>query len=132
MAFHRPGDFLVGVAFVIYLPSFHSPFHLDDIGAIVNDPYYHIHDLKPHTLFRAAFKDFKQNRPLTNITLALNYYFGGLNPFGYHVVNFLVFLLTAFGIWLTLQKLLVRLGFDAARVRPGGMDFNFGLDCAPA
>ena len=81
----------------------------------MKNQYVHILDLKPATLFRAAFQDFQQNRPLSNLSLALNFYFGQLNPFGYHVVNFIFFCLTALGIWLLLARLFVRLGFDPAR-----------------
>jgi tetratricopeptide (TPR) repeat protein len=81
----------------------------------VNNPYVHILDFKPATLFRAAFQDGLQNRPLSNLSLALNYYFGRLDPFGYHVVNFVFFCLTALGIWLLLVRLFIRLGFDPAR-----------------
>ena len=62
-----------------------------------------------------SFQDFKQNRPLTNLSLALNFYFGQLDPFGYHIVNFIFFFLTGLGIWLLLNRLFIRLGYDPAR-----------------
>ena len=109
------GIFLLAFALVIYLPSFSGPFHFDDLSSVVNNPYVHIRDLNPATLFRAAFQDRLQNRPLSNLSLALNYYFGQLNPLGYHVVNFLFFCLTALGIWLLLERLFTRMGFAPAR-----------------
>lgn len=114
-AYPSQGLALVLLALVIYRPSFHSQFTIDDLSSIVQDRYVQISDLKPRTLAKAAFKNFKQNRPLTNITLALNYYFNGLNPFGYHIVNFGFFLATAFGIWLLLLKLFSRLGLQYSR-----------------
>ena len=110
-----PGIILLTFALVIYLPSFKGAFHLDDMHSIVDNPYVHIRNLKPATLFRAAFQDFHQNRPLSNLSLALNYYFGRLDPFGYHVVNFIFFCLTGLGIWLLLNRLFLQLGFEQAR-----------------
>ena len=109
------GIFLVAFALVIYLPSFKASFHYDDLNSIEKNQYVHILDFKPATLFRAAFQDGLQNRPLSNLSLAINYYFDQLNPFGYHIVNFLFFCLTALGIWLLLARLFVRMGFDPAR-----------------
>ena len=111
---------LIGLPLLSYLPSFHSQFHLDDWTIVRNSRYLNIKDLKPDTLYRAAFQDFKNNRPLVNLTLALNYFIAAagpgqnarIEPLGYHIVNFLVLLITAFGIWLWLRKLLGRLEFD--------------------
>jgi len=93
-------------ALLIYLPGFKVPFIYDDRLSIVENDYIHIADLRPGTLKRAAFQDFLHNRPLTNLSFALNYYFNGLNPLGYHAVNFILLVLTALGIWLWLEKLL--------------------------
>jgi protein O-mannosyl-transferase len=109
------GILLLAFALVIYLPSFQAPFHFDDRGSVLNNPHVQISDLKPKTLFRAAFQDGLQNRPLSNLSLALNFYFGRLNPAGYHMVNFFFFCFTALGIWLLLERLFARLGFDPNR-----------------
>jgi len=116
---------LVGFPLLSYFPGFHSQFHLDDWPIVRNNRYLNITDLKPATLYRAAFQDFKNNRPLVNLTLALNYYLVGresgtnaeVGPFGFHLLNFLVLVLTAFGIWLWLRKLPGLLGFDSRRGR---------------
>ena len=101
-------------ALVIYLPSFKAPFIYDDVPGIVKNDYLHIKSLSLGALKGAAFQDFKQNRPLTNLSFGLNYFFNGLNPFGYHLVNFAFFLLTALGIFLFIQKIL-SLRFDRLR-----------------
>ncbi len=112
-----PALALVAVAVLVYEPSFNSPFSFDDLNAVVNNRYIRIPDLSPPSLIRAAFQDFKHNRPLTNLTLALNFYFNQLDPFGYHLVNFFFFILTGLGIWLSLRNLLLRLGHDPGRAR---------------
>ncbi len=45
-------------------------------------------------------------RPLVNYTLALNYYFGGLNPVGYHLFNLTVHLLAALLLMLIVNRIL--------------------------
>ena len=94
------GILLAGFALVIYLPSFKAPFHMDDLTSIAQNRYIRISSLNPRSLWEASFQDYRQNRPLTNLSFALNYYFNQVNPFGYHLVNFCIFILTAFGVWL--------------------------------
>jgi protein O-mannosyl-transferase len=106
---------LLGMALLAYLPSFRAPFQYDDVGLIVENKFIQIQNLSLGNLARAGFQDFKQNRPVPNASLALNYYFGGLEPFGYHLVNFFILILTAAGIWLLLRQLLLRLGFDPVK-----------------
>jgi len=109
------GFLLFIIALLVYGPSFKVPFLFDDRLSIVQNQYIRITSLGARPLFYAAFQDFKQNRPLTNLSLALNYYFNRENPRGYHLVNFFFFLLTAFGIWQVLGKIFSRLGYDPLR-----------------
>ena len=117
----RPGIYvgqalaLLVMALLAYLPSFRVPFQYDDVGLIEHNQYIRISSLSPANLARAGIQDYKQNRPVSNLSFALNYYFGGLDPFGYHLVNFVILILTAAGIWLLMRKLLLRLGFDPFR-----------------
>ena len=113
-----PGILLLAFATLIYLPSFQGSFHLDDLSSIVKNPYVHITDLKPETLFRAAFQDGLQNRPLSNLSLGLNFYFNRTSTFGYHLANFAFFLLTSLAVWLLLERLLLRLGYAPGRSAP--------------
>jgi protein O-mannosyl-transferase len=106
---------LAAFALIIYLPSFSAPFFLDDWGSIVDNQYIRVRDLKPSTLLGAAMQNGLQNRPLSNLSFALNYYFNGIDPLGYHLVNFIFFCLTALGVFLLLMRLLARLGFDRTR-----------------
>lgn len=45
-------------------------------------------------------------RPLVNLSLAMNYYFGGLNPRGYHLFNLLVHSLSALLLWAIVRRTL--------------------------
>ncbi len=77
---------LVGIA--AYANSFQGAMVLDDESSIVLNP--RIHHLWPvwHVLTDTT-------RPLVQLSIALNYALGGLNVFGYHVVNLTIHLCAA-------------------------------------
>ena len=106
---------LIGAALLVYWPSFRAPFQFDDFASIVSNKYIQLADLSPSSLVRAALQDFRQNRPLSNLTFAINYYFSKDKTFSYHLVNFLVLVFTALGVWLFLKKFFSFLKFDPSR-----------------
>jgi len=73
---------IAAVAIVIYSNTFYSSFHFDDTPSIVENYAIHRFDLKE--IFSTSL------RPILDITFALNYYFGKLNVFGYHLVNLML------------------------------------------
>ena len=80
---HLLAIFLISaLSAIIYSNSFDCSFHFDDQHAIVENYAIHRFDLKE--IFSSS------NRPVLDITLAVNYYFGKLNVFGYHLVNLLL------------------------------------------
>ncbi len=77
--------FLIALCvFVIYSNIYSSPFVFDDIPHIVEKE--NIGDLDYHM----SFDRLRQPRGIVYLTFALNYRFGGLNVFGYHLVNVLI------------------------------------------
>lgn len=64
---------------LVYSNSFDCSFHFDDIRAIVENYAVHRFDLRE--IFTTSY------RPILDVTLAINYALGGLNVFGYHLVN---------------------------------------------
>ena len=70
------------LATIIYSNSFDASFHFDDKPAIVENYVIHRFDVKE--IFSAS------TRPILDLTFALNYYFGKLNVFGYHLVNLML------------------------------------------
>ncbi|MDP2753904.1 MAG: hypothetical protein Q8P40_05885, partial [Nitrospirota bacterium] len=70
------------VAVIIYSNTFYASFHFDDTPAIVEN--YAIHRFDVREIFSTS------SRPILDITFALNYYFGKLNVFGYHLVNLML------------------------------------------
>jgi len=79
---------IVVLSLLAYSGTFQVPFHFDD------DPYI-IDNQRIRTLSNipSLFADIKGpigSRPFTLATFAINFYFGGLNTFGYHVFNIII------------------------------------------
>jgi protein O-mannosyl-transferase len=53
-------------------------------------------------------------RPLVNLSFAINYYFGGLDPVGYHLINVVIHFLSAMLLWSIVRRTL-RLPYFASR-----------------
>jgi tetratricopeptide (TPR) repeat protein len=89
--------FILG--FGIYSNTLEVPFHFDDTTRIQNNPKVRITEFTFNNLLEAAFnKKSSKNRPVGNVTFALNYYFHKYNRKGYHIVNIIIHILT--GIFL--------------------------------
>lgn len=105
---------------VIYSNTYHSPFVFDDIRSIVEKPA--IRDV-------SNFFDLKRiptSRPVVDLTFAINYSFGKLNVFGYHLVNILIHIINGFIVYflsLEIMKLLFRSPEEAktSKVRGRGL-----------
>lgn len=105
-----------------YLQILAAPFQYDDWYHIVENPAMHLARLTLGDLWHAAVHNINNARPWTNLTLSLNYYAGGLNVRGYHVVNLGLHLATALAVYglilttLTLPRLVSRYGPSARRI----------------
>ena len=90
---------IVGVALVAYSNTFHVPFQFDDRPNIIDNPNIQIKVFTWERLEQLVRNTNKESiRVFSYFTLALNYYLGEFNVFGYHLVNFLVHI--ASGIFL--------------------------------
>ncbi len=99
---------VIVVGFLIYSNSFHGPFAFDDFDHIVNNRHIRITDLGPQSLWDAAFKSPARNRPVANISLALNYYLGADDVFGYHIFNILIHIFNGILVFFVTQILLIQ------------------------
>ena len=99
--------FLAGAGIAIaaglaYFNSFSVPFIFDDGAAIVQNPTIRHLSRLGEVLAGPPWASLTVNgRPLLNLTLALNYAFGGLDVGGYHGVNLAIHILaglTLFGV----------------------------------
>ncbi len=77
---------IVITAFLAFLPSIHSFFLLDDFFWVSLYKTNTIQDIINHypLLFRIQCDDY---RPLLVYPYVLNSFFGGMDPFGYHLLN---------------------------------------------
>ena len=96
---------LVGL---IYGNSFHDSWHFDDYKNIVGNANVHLSRLSWEDISRSfqGIPGESIQRPLAFLTFALNYYAGGLNVEGYHVVNIGLHYLTAVCLFLLLYEIL--------------------------
>ena len=82
------------VGLLIYSNTFNVPFHFDDAPNIVEN--YKLRDL-------SNFWPPSGSRWFGYLTFALNYYFGGLNVAGYHIVNLIIHIFNAILVyWLVI------------------------------
>ncbi|QQG65907.1 tetratricopeptide repeat protein [Desulfobulbus oligotrophicus] len=93
-----------------YSNSLNNSWQLDDYQNILQNPAIHLEHLQPSALIKTFFAEPSFNdtlyRPIACFTFALNWYFGQDSPFGYHLVNIIVHILTAFFLYKTTVLLL--------------------------
>nr|MBP9948388.1 hypothetical protein [Vicinamibacteria bacterium] len=97
------------LAFLVYLPSLAGGFVYDDGELILRNPSIRSLDNLGVVL------RYEPSRPLLNVTWALNYAFGGLDPWHYHLVNVLIHagnaaLLASLFLWMAQRLKLAQAG----------------------
>jgi len=116
---------IAAVALVAYSNTFHVPFHFDDRPNIANNPNIQIKVLTWDRFDRLVKNTYKESiRVFSYFTLALNYYFGGFNVFGYHLVNFLVHI--ASGVFLY-WFLLLTFNLPSLKEKYGSISYKVAL-----
>jgi len=90
---------IIFLIFILYSNSFTVVWHLDDPPNITENTYLTINNLLLETLwntfFAKPYSDGQLYRPIANLSFALNWYIGQDKPFGYHVVNLFIHVLSA-------------------------------------
>lgn len=79
---------------LVYYPSLHAPWYMDDTTSIILNPV--VRDLK------LSLNQLLQPRGMAIFSFALNYQIGGTDPFGYHLVNFALHFCCAVLVYLLL------------------------------
>ena len=97
---------------LIYSNTFHASWHFDDKPNIVNNRYLHLNNLHPNSLLQTLYTNpmnldigNKMYRPVACLTFALNWYLGKDSVTGYHAVNIIIHILSAFFLYLTILNL---------------------------
>lgn len=97
--------FLAAVCFAIYSNGLHGPFFFDDLISIRDNP--NVRSLTPLSdAIGARPGSGSSGRPLVALSLAINYAFGGLDVFGYHLLNVCVHALTALALFALVRRVL--------------------------
>ncbi|MBA4369482.1 MAG: hypothetical protein C0403_17790 [Desulfobacterium sp.] len=91
------------ITIILYSHTLNSPFVLDDAANILENRYIRISSLTWEDLYNAAFKSLRSKRPLSNISIALNYYIGRYNVLGYHLFNIVIHIATGIVLYLFLK-----------------------------
>ncbi len=113
------------IIIIIYSNSFHCSWHFDDRYNILERERIHLEELSWNSISKTFFKIDQRDghqyeklyRPFSCLSLALNWYVGGSNVFGYHVVNVSIHIITAIFLFLTLLTL-----FDTPRFKDFSQD----------
>ncbi len=92
----------------IYLPGLGGSFVFDDYSSIVNNKQIHIESFSPEVLSQLFVGPNGQthilsSRPVAKLSFAMNYFIGGLEPYGFKLVNLFIHLFTAWTIFLILS-----------------------------
>lgn len=102
---------LAAATLAVYYPAFNAPFIFDDGMYIIKNPVV------------AELKNFwppSGPRYLGYLSFALNYRFGGLDPFGYHFANVAVHIANVFLVYLLVELTFKTPLFERAKGREAG------------
>lgn len=102
---------------IVYRQSFHSPFLLDDYGNIIGHHVIEIENLSFDSFQKAWFGPHINNsRKISYLTFAINFWWTGYNPFGFHLVNVAIHILCALFLFLFVHQ---TLGIDWLKEKYG-------------
>ena len=102
---------LAFLVFLIYSNSLDCSWHFDDANNIVFNANLHLEELSwasiKKTFYSHLLNPQDLYRPVSCLSFALNYYFGGLEVRGYHLVNIGIHLLASFFLYLFISQVLL-------------------------
>ena len=89
---------------ITYSNTFDASWHFDDENNILNNKPLHLTELNPQNIKKTFFADWngsgKLYRPVACLSFALNYYFGGIEVYGYHLINLIIHFLSSIFLFL--------------------------------
>ena len=116
---------IAGVAFLAYSNTFSVPFQFDDRPNITQNPNIQIKVFTWDRIQKMIDYTYRESiRVFSYFTLALNYYFGELNVFGYHLVNLLIHVLS--GVFLY-GFLMMTFNLPSLKGRYGAISYKVAL-----
>ena len=101
---------------VCYFNTFNNSWHFDDLPNIVHNTELHINNLNFDSILQTFYAlpadNTKLYRPIPCLSFALNWYFYKDNVFGYHIINFIIHLLSTAILFHTMISL-----FDTPKLK---------------
>ncbi len=99
---------VLGLTVVAYYPGLSGGFVFDDFPNILNNTQLHIHTLTWGSLWNASLSSRAGilHRPVSMLTFALNFYFFGIKPFSFKLVNLVIHLANGVGLFILGSQLL--------------------------
>lgn len=95
------------LVFMVYANTFDASWHFDDVINITDNASVHLTEFNWTNLKKSFFlPNGKLFRPAANLSFALNYYVGGLDVFGYHLVNTILHAMAAVLLFLFIHRTL--------------------------
>lgn len=94
---------------ILYSNTLNAGFIFDDYQYILEDPAVRMAEFTTENLSHAALNGKPRHRLLPNMSFAVNYYFGGYNVVGYHLVNIVLHFLTGVFLFFFIR---ITLGID--------------------
>jgi Tfp pilus assembly protein PilF len=95
------------LVFALYFNTLGNGFLYDEQALIINNPYIksfrHIPQLFTSDVFHFGLEHSDKYRPLSMLAYAVDYFFWGLKPFGYHLTNIFLHALNGFLIFRLLK-----------------------------
>jgi len=100
---------------LIYSNTWDSGLHYDDSVNITKNKHVHLEKLDWQSIKGSWFSGGARGdiyhpvlyRPVAQFSFALNYYFHGVEVFGYHLVNILIHIITAMFLFLFIKEILL-------------------------
>jgi tetratricopeptide (TPR) repeat protein len=92
------------IGFAVYSNTINSPFLFDDQAHIKDNTHIRLTELKLQNIADAAFKSPLPERPVANISFALNYFFFHYNVISYHLINIFIHIISATFLFLLLKN----------------------------
>ena len=106
---------------LIYATTLQAPYFFDDEINITRNPHIRLTKITFDNLLKTGFESPTPSRPVAYISFGLNYYLGGDDVFGYHVVNIVIHLITGLLLFLfvkTTLRLSLQTTVDAGGTKP--------------
>jgi tetratricopeptide (TPR) repeat protein len=97
---------LVAGVVLIYSNTLQHPFIFDDLSNIKYNTHIRMTDLTWESLQKAGFESLSSNRPVANISFALNYYVHQYDVAGYHWTNILIHATAGIFLYLLVRAIL--------------------------